>query len=69
MQSEKQEPSIYYTIPVCVVFNFCNRWITASGVHAVSEEGHRLHGKVLAQKGYDPKLRERHLGSIGESSE
>jgi len=45
------------------------RWITASGVHAVSDEGHRLHGKVLAQNGYDPQLRERHLGSIGKSGE
>ena len=63
------DESIYYTITVCALFNFYNRWITASGVHAVSDEGHRLHGKVLAQKGYDPQLRERHLGSIGESSE
>src|ERR1035438_4126867 len=63
------DESIYYTITVCALFNFYNRWITASGVHAVSDEGHRLHGKVLAQKGYDPQLRERHLGSIRESSE
>jgi uncharacterized peroxidase-related enzyme len=63
------DESIFYTITVCALFNFYNRWITASGVHAVSDEGHRLHGKVLAQKGYDPQSRERHLGSIGESSE
>jgi uncharacterized peroxidase-related enzyme len=63
------DESVDYTITVCALFNFYNRWITASGVHAVSEEGHRLHGKVLAQKGYDPQLRERHLGSIGQSSE
>jgi hypothetical protein len=61
------DESIYYTITVCALFNFYNRWITASGVHAVSDEGPRLHGKVLAQKGYDPEFRERHLGSIGES--
>jgi hypothetical protein len=55
------DEAIFYTITVCALFNFYNRWITASGVHAVSDEGHRLHGKVLAQKGYDPKLREQHL--------
>lgn len=63
------DDSIYYTITVCALFNFYNRWITASGVHAVSDEGHRLHGKVLARKGYDPQLREQHLGSMGKSSE
>ena len=63
------DESIYYTITVCALFNFYNRWITASGVHAVSDESHRVHGKVLAQKGYDPQLRERHLGSLAESSE
>lgn len=55
------DEAIFYTLTVCALFNFYNRWITASGVHAVSDEGHRLHGKVLAQKGYDPKLREQHL--------
>lgn len=63
------DESIYYAITVCALFNFNNRWITASGVHAVSDEGHRLHGKVLAQRGYDPQVRERHLGSIGKSTE
>jgi uncharacterized peroxidase-related enzyme len=63
------DESIYYTITACALFNFYNRWITASGVHAVSDEGHRLHGKVLAQKGYDPELREHHLGSIGQPTE
>src|ERR1700733_8871932 len=63
------DESIYYTITVCALFNFYNRWITASGVHAVSDEGHRLHGKNLAQKGYDPQLRQRHLGSLAESRE
>jgi len=63
------DESIYYTITVCALFNFYNRWITASGVHAVSDEGHRMHGKVLAQKGYDPQLRERHLSTLGRSSD
>jgi hypothetical protein len=55
------DEAIFYTITVCALFNFYNRWITASGVHAVSDEGHRTHGKVLAQKGYDPGLRQQHL--------
>jgi uncharacterized peroxidase-related enzyme len=63
-----QDESIYYTITVCALFNFYNRWITASGVHTVSDEGHRLHGKVLAQKGYDPQVREQHFASVGEAS-
>jgi alkylhydroperoxidase family enzyme len=55
------DEAIFYTITVCALFNFYNRWITASGVHAVSDEGHRLHGRVLAQKGYDARLREQHF--------
>jgi len=53
------DEAIYYTISVCALFNFYNRWITASGVHAVSDEGHRTHGKTLAIKGYDPHFGER----------
>jgi uncharacterized peroxidase-related enzyme len=60
------DESIYYTITVCALFNFYNRWITASGVHAVSDEGHRLHGKVLAQKGYDPQIERTALGQHWE---
>jgi uncharacterized peroxidase-related enzyme len=55
------DEAIFYTITVCALFNFYNRWITASGVQAVSAEGHRVHGKVLAQKGYDPQLRQQLL--------
>jgi uncharacterized peroxidase-related enzyme len=47
------DDAIYYTISVCALFNFYNRWITASGVHAVSHEGHRSRAKVVAQHGYD----------------
>jgi alkylhydroperoxidase family enzyme len=55
------DEAIFYTITVCALFNFYNRWITASGVQAVSAEGHRVHGRVLAQKGYDPQLRQQLL--------
>jgi uncharacterized peroxidase-related enzyme len=51
------DESIYYTILVVSLFNFYNRWITSSGVHPVSDEIHRLHGKRLALSGYEPKNR------------
>jgi uncharacterized peroxidase-related enzyme len=46
------DDAIYYTITICGLFNFYNRWVTASGVHAVSHEGHRCRAKVMAQNGY-----------------
>jgi uncharacterized peroxidase-related enzyme len=46
------DDAIYYALTVCAMFNFYNRWITASGVHAVSHEGHRVRAKVMAQNGY-----------------
>ncbi len=38
------DEAIYYAITVCALFNFYNRWIDASGVHALSDEAHRLGG-------------------------
>ena len=32
---------IYFAITVCALFNFYNRWVDASGVHAMSDEAHR----------------------------
>jgi uncharacterized protein YciW len=46
------DEAIYYAITVCALFNFYNRWIDASGVHALSEEGHRQGGKRMATQGY-----------------
>jgi uncharacterized peroxidase-related enzyme len=46
------DDAIFYTITVCALFNFYNRWITASGVPAVSDEGHRSRGKLVAHHGY-----------------
>ena len=46
------DPAIYYAITVCALFNFYNRWIDASGVHALSEEAHRKGGKRSATTGY-----------------
>lgn len=46
------DDAIYYAITVCALFNFYNRWIDASGVHAMSEEAHREGGKRTALHGY-----------------
>ena len=46
------DEAIYYAITVCALFNFYNRWIDATGVHALSEEGHREGGKRMAVHGY-----------------
>jgi len=46
------DTAIYFAITVCALFNFYNRWIDASGVHAMSEEAHRLGGKRMATHGY-----------------
>ena len=46
------DEAIYYAITTCALFNFYNRWITATGVPEMSEEAHRLQGKGLATRGY-----------------
>ena len=46
------DEAIYYAITVCALFNFYNRWIDASGVHALSDEAHRQGGKRSAKMGY-----------------
>ena len=46
------DDAIYYAITVCALFNFYNRWIDASGVHAMSEEAHREGGRRTALHGY-----------------
>ena len=46
------DEAIYYAITVCALFNFYNRWIDATGVHALSDEAHREGGKRSARTGY-----------------
>jgi uncharacterized protein YciW len=46
------DAAIYYAITVCALFNFYNRWVDASGVHALSDEAHRQAGKRSATVGY-----------------
>jgi alkylhydroperoxidase family enzyme len=46
------DEAIYYAITVCSLFNYYNRWIDASGVHAMSDEAHRAGAKRSAIFGY-----------------
>lgn len=46
------DAAIYYAITVCALFNFYNRWIDATGVHALSDEAHRQGGIRSATTGY-----------------
>lgn len=46
------DEALYFAITVCALFNFYNRWIDATGVHALSDEAHRLGAKRSAQFGY-----------------
>ncbi len=46
------DEAIYYALTVCALFNFYNRWIDASGVHAMSDEAHRAGAKRSAIHGY-----------------
>jgi alkylhydroperoxidase family enzyme len=46
------DDAIYFAITVCALFNFFNRWIDATGVHAMSDEAHRQGGKRMAVQGY-----------------
>ncbi len=46
------DEAIYYAVMVCALFNFYNRWIDATGVHALSDEAHREGGKRTAANGY-----------------
>jgi uncharacterized peroxidase-related enzyme len=46
------DEAIYFAITTCALFNFYNRWITATGVPAMSSEAHREQGRQLASRGY-----------------
>ena len=46
------DESIYYAITTCALFNFYNRWITATGVPEMSEDAHRRQGEMIASRGY-----------------
>jgi len=46
------DEAIYYAVTTCALFNFYNRWITATGVPEMSREAHRLQGQSIARNGY-----------------
>ena len=46
------DEQVWYAITVCALFNFYNRWIDATGVHALSDEAHREGGRRSAAGGY-----------------
>lgn len=46
------DEAIYFAITTCALFNFYNRWITATGVPAMSSDAHRRQGRALASYGY-----------------
>ena len=52
LQAGWTEEAVYDAINVCALFNFYNRWIDATGVHALSDEAHREGGKRSAAHGY-----------------
>lgn len=46
------DEAIYFAITTCALFNFYNRWITATGVPEMSAEGHARQGRALSAHGY-----------------
>ena len=46
------DEQVWYAITVCALFNFYNRWIDATGVHALSDGAHREGGRRSAAGGY-----------------
>ena len=46
------DEAIYFAVTTCALFNFYNRWITATGVQMMSPEAHRDQGRQLASRGY-----------------
>lgn len=48
------DEALYFALTVCALFNFYNRWIDATGVHAMSDEAHHQGGKRMAVQGYAP---------------
>ena len=46
------DEALYFAITVCALFNFYNRWIDTTGVHALSDDAHREGGRRSAATGY-----------------
>ena len=50
------DEEIYYAITVCALFDFYNRWIDTSGVHAMSDEAHQQNAKPSAWARVCPQI-------------
>jgi uncharacterized peroxidase-related enzyme len=46
------DAAIFYAISACALFNFYNRWISASGVHPISDDAFKRLGSRMARAGY-----------------
>jgi uncharacterized peroxidase-related enzyme len=46
------DEAIYYAITTCALFNFYNRWVSATGVPEMDDRAHREQGRHLAAHGY-----------------
>lgn len=46
------DEAVYDAITVSALFNFYNRWVSASGVQTLPDEVHRERGRSLAEHGY-----------------
>jgi alkylhydroperoxidase family enzyme len=46
------DEAIYHAITVCALFNFYNRWVDATGVHAMSDGDHYEGAVRTARGGY-----------------
>jgi len=51
-QAGWDDGAIFYAISASALFNFYNRWISASGVHPVSDEAFKRLASRMAAKGY-----------------
>jgi uncharacterized peroxidase-related enzyme len=47
-----EDAAIFYAISACALFNFYNRWVSASGVHPVSDEAFKRLASRMAKTGY-----------------
>jgi uncharacterized peroxidase-related enzyme len=47
-----EDAAIFYAITACALFNFYNRWVSASGVRLVSDDAFRRLAAPMAERGY-----------------
>jgi uncharacterized peroxidase-related enzyme len=47
-----EDGAIFYAISACALFNFYNRWVSASGVHPVSDQAFQRLASRMAVSGY-----------------